>query len=122
MDDTIIQSALGQGGKNAQYTIIHVVETAVARYAGAGAMDMETRADERNLKSYQTQLKKLGYNSDIEIGYGNVAKAIAKVVDQHNIDLLVMGAHGHKGISDIVLGTSVDAVRHRINVPLLIVK
>lgn len=122
MDDTIIQSALGQGGKKARYTIIHVVETAVARYAGAGAMDMETREDENNLKSYQTQLKKLGYNSDIEIGYGNVAKAIAKVVDQQNIDLLVMGAHGHKGISDIILGTSVDAVRHRINVPLLIVK
>ncbi len=122
MDDTIIQSALGQGGKNARYTIIHVVETAVARYAGAGAMDMETKEDENNLKSYQNQLKKLGYNSEIEIGYGNVAKAIAKVVEQQNLDLLVMGAHGHKGISDMVLGTSVDAVRHRINVPVLIVK
>lgn len=122
MDEKVIQSAIGQGGKKARYTFIHVVETAVARYAGAGAMDLETKADESNLKNYQAQLSALGYETDLQIGYGNVAGAISKIVKENEIDFLVMGAHGHKGLKDLVLGTTVDAVRHKINIPLLIIK
>jgi manganese transport protein len=33
-----------------------------------------------------------------------------------------MGAHGHKTLKDLILGTTVDAVRHNISVPLLVVK
>ena len=32
-----------------------------------------------------------------------------------------MGAHGHKGFKDLLLGTTVDAVRHKIKIPVLIV-
>ena len=37
-------------------------------------------------------------------------------------DLLIMGAHGHKGIQDIVFGQTINAVRHSLDVPLLIVR
>ncbi|MFM8741686.1 MAG: universal stress protein, partial [Cytophagales bacterium] len=37
-------------------------------------------------------------------------------------DLLVMGAHGHKWVKDLVLGATVDTVRHRVNIPVLIVR
>ena len=37
-------------------------------------------------------------------------------------DLLLMGAHGHRGLKDILLGTTVDAVRHRVKVPVFIVQ
>jgi manganese transport protein len=33
-----------------------------------------------------------------------------------------MGAHGHKGLMDVLFGETINAVRHRINVPLLAVK
>jgi manganese transport protein len=37
-------------------------------------------------------------------------------------DLIVMGAHGHKGLKDIIFGTTINAVRHKLRVPLLIVR
>ncbi len=96
-DQMIIRSALNQGGKSAIYTIIHVVESAAARYLGKNTMDYETHLDRDSLEKYQTKLKELGYESRVKIGFGDAANEITKVISSHNIDLLVMGAHGHKG-------------------------
>ncbi len=121
-DQRIIQNALTVGGKEAKYTFIHVVESAAARYFGKNALDHETNLDKSNLAEYKQRLEDLGYLSDARIGYGKPAVEIAKVVGQQNIDLLVMGAHGHKGFKDLMFGTTVDAVRHRINIPVLVIK
>jgi manganese transport protein len=110
-----------QGGKSAKYTFIHVVETAAARYHGENVMDQETLLDEKNLIKYQLDLEDLGYKADYKIGYGNTASAIAKIVEETHIDFLVMGAHGHKGFKDLLFGTTVDAVRHKIKIPVLII-
>jgi len=37
-------------------------------------------------------------------------------------DLVIMGAHGHGGLKDLIFGTTIDPVRHDINVPMLIVR
>jgi manganese transport protein len=63
-----------------------------------------------------------GYQVEIALGYGNPAKAIAQIVNQSQIDLLVLGAHGHKGIKDIIFGTTLDSLRHRVKVPVLIIR
>ena len=120
-DMRLIKNAINQGGKSAVYTFIHVVESAAARYLGKNTMDYETLLDSNSLTKYQTDLKKLGYKSDIQIGFGNAATEITKIVKSQNIDILIMGAHGHKGIKDLVFGTTVDSVRHRIRIPLLII-
>ncbi len=120
-DQKIIRNAIMQGGKTAKYTFIHVVETAAARYHGKNAMDQETQLDEDNLIKYQLELAKLGYHSDYKVGFGNTAIAISKIVKEHEIDFLVMGAHGHKGFKDLIFGTTVDAVRHKIKIPVLII-
>jgi manganese transport protein len=39
-----------------------------------------------------------------------------------NPDLLIMGAHGHTGLKDVIFGTTINAVRHEVKVPLLVVK
>ena len=120
-DQKIIRNAIMQGGKAAAYTFIHVVETAAARYHGKNVMDQETLLDEKNLMKYQFDLNELGYKANFQIGFGNTAIAIAKIVTEQNIDLLVMGAHGHKGFKDVLFGTTVDAVRHKIKIPVLII-
>jgi manganese transport protein len=120
-DQKIIKSALNQGGKKATYTFIHVVESAAARYLGKNTMDYETQIDHESLVKYQTSLKELGYKAKIKIGFGNAASEITRIIKSHDIDLLVMGAHGHKGFKDIVFGTTVDSVRHKIKIPLFIV-
>ena len=121
-DRNTFRHALIQGGINADYYLIHIVETAAARFHGEKVLDHETQRDTDNLEKYQHNLKEMGYRSHIEIGYGLAAKSISELVKARNMDLLVMGAHGHKGISDLIFGTTVDAVRHKVNIPIMIVK
>jgi manganese transport protein len=120
-DQKIIKSALNQGGKLANYTFIHVVESAAALYWGKNTMDYETKLDHDSLVKYQANLKELGYKADIQIGFGSAASEITKIIRSNDIDLLVMGTHGHKGFKDLVFGTTVDSVRHRIKIPLFII-
>jgi manganese transport protein len=44
------------------------------------------------------------------------------LVKKLEADLLVMGAHGHQGIKDVVFGSTADKVRHQVSIPVLIVK
>jgi len=121
-DEDCIRHALMQGGKKAQYTLIHVVETAGARYYGKQVMDNETQSDVDNLEKYVDALTKLNYKADGKIGYGGPATAIAEIVNTSGIDFIVMGSHGHKALKDLIFGTTVNTVRHKVNVPVLVVK
>ncbi len=120
-EERVIQHALSQGGKSCSYTFIHIVESAAARYLGTNSMDHETQQDVSGLQWYERRLAALGYTANHKIGFGDAALEIAKIVDAENIDFMVMGAHGHKGVKDVIFGTTLDAVRHKINVPILIV-
>jgi manganese transport protein len=121
VDHRVIQNALKQGGKEAAYTFIHIVESAAARYLGTSAMDHETQKDLANLENYEQQLIQLGYKTDHKIGFGNPGLEIAKIVNEEKLDILIMGSHGHRGLKDMVYGTTVESVRHNISVPILIV-
>lgn len=121
-DRNTIRHALIQGGKDAHYYLIHVVETAAARYHGDIVMDHETQSDAENLEKYKSNLADLGYDSTVFIGFGGTAKAIANISNKNKFELLVMGAHGHKGLKDLIFGTTVDSVRHKVNIPVLIIR
>ncbi|MOA30960.1 Universal stress protein family protein [compost metagenome] len=56
------------------------------------------------------------------IGFGGTVKAIVAISKETDIQLLVMGAHGHKGLKDLILGTTVNSVRHKVSIPVLIVR
>jgi manganese transport protein len=48
----------------------------------------------------------------------------AEIVRAANLlqpDLVVMGAHGHTGIQDIIFGTTINGVRHKVKAPVLVV-
>ena len=121
-DRNTIRHALIQGGKKASYYLIHVVETAAARFHGENVLDLETQSDMANLEKYRINLQNMGYKAEVSIGYGTASKAISNLVKNKNIELLVMGAHGHKGLKDLLFGTTVDSVRHNVNIPVLIIK
>ena len=121
-DRNTIQHALLQGGKEATYDLIHIVETAVARYHGQLALDHETQSDADNLQKYCDNLAQLGYTAHPYIGFGSTAKSIADISKKNKLELLVMGAHGHRGLKDLIFGTTVDSVRHKVSIPIFIVK
>jgi len=122
VDSLTIRSATAQGGKSANYLLVHVVETAGAMWYGSEIADRESSEDSLALKDYLFQLKNQGYQAEMKIGYGNPKQVIPEIVDVFKADLLVMGAHGHKWFKDLIFGTTVDTVRHRVKIPVLIVR
>ncbi len=122
MDSKAVSNAIAQGGTAANYLLIHIVETPGAIFHGKDTLDYETQIDKEAIDKYAQQLRDKGYNVDVVLGYGNPKKSIPEIVNKSNAELMVIGAHGHKGFKDILLGTTVDAVRHEISIPLLVVR
>ena len=121
-DSIAISHAIAQGGKHAEYILIHCVETAGALLMEGEIADRETSEDLKSLGQYAHELKEKGYNIHTSLGYGNPKKSIPEIVNKEKADLLVMGAHGHKGLKDIIFGTTVETVRHKVNIPVLVIK
>lgn len=120
-DEKSISAALQLGGRDAHYTLIHIVETPGAMIYGDEIDDYETESDEAFLHTYKRKLEAKGFKVSVELGFGSPKKNIPKIVNADDFDLLVLGAHGHTGFKDLILGTTVDSVRHRVNIPVFIV-
>lgn len=120
-DSKAINKAIKLGGKNAEYFLVHVLESANASVYGEDSFDMEREQDYQFLKQYQKQFTDKGYKCEIALGFGNPKSAIPNLVNKNLCDMLVMGTHGHKTIKDILLGTTIESVRHNIKVPLVLV-
>jgi manganese transport protein len=121
-DAGAISHALAQGGKHCQYHLIHIVESAASKYLGQASADDEAHHDAEHLNNYARQLHALGYRCQVLLGYRSRVAEIVRLTQQANADLLVMGSHGHRSFSDLLYGSTVDAVRHRLAVPVLAVK
>jgi manganese transport protein len=120
-DYKIIAYALGQGNKNAHYILIHVVESASAKLHGADSDDNETKNDKAQLESYAYQLQEKGFKVTAVLGFRNRVKEIVRITTCNKADMLVIGAHGHRGLKDLLYGETVNAVRHDLRIPVLVV-
>jgi manganese transport protein len=120
-DEKLIAYAVAQGKKEAAYILLHIVESVSAGYLGKESDDDETRKDLQRLELYAQQLNGLGFNTEYELGYNKRIKEIVRIVKNTDADLLIMGAHRHKGLKDYLFGETIEDVRHELNIPVLIV-
>jgi len=104
-----------------EFLFIHVVESVTANYLLEASDDMESRKDQERLDGYVTALIAKGYKASTALGYQNRVKEIVRIVQEKDAQLLVMGAHQHKGWKDFFFGETIEAVRHSVSVPVLIV-
>ena len=86
---------------------------------GAETNDYERNEDSENLLAYKNQLIERGYHCEFKLGFGRPKSVIPDLVK--GVDLLVMGTHGHTVIKDLLFGTTVESVRHKIDIPLVLV-
>ena len=120
-DEKLLAYAAGQGGKEARYLLIHVVESASARMLGKESDDYETRKDQERLDNYSKMLREKGLESSSVLGFRNRSREIARIVKEYRADMLVIGSHGHTGLKDLIYGQTVNAVRHELKIPVLVV-
>lgn len=120
-DERLIAHALAQGNRQVSFILLHVVESASARYLGESSDDDETRRDTLRLENYASQLQQKGYTAEAVIGYRSRVKEIVRIVKETRADMLVMGAHRHSGLKDYIFGETIEDVRHQLPIPVLIV-
>jgi manganese transport protein len=121
-DKKTLLHALHIGGRDAHYFLIHSIESAGAVVMGEDIRDGEHAVDKATLNQYILALTEMGYRAEAIIGYGSPRKTIPLLVEEKGVDLLVMGAHGHKLVQDLIFGATVDAVRHSVKIPVLVVR
>jgi len=109
------------GAGKAAITLMHVVESPAAMVHGTAAGDFESREDLRRLQALAAALEEAGYRAEARLGLGNPVKELARMIEESSAEVVVLGAHGHRGVSDLIHGTTADALRHRVRATVVIV-
>jgi manganese transport protein len=120
-DAKLLASAIGQANKDSQFLLIHVVESASAVLHGKETADYESEKDKEQLDFFVSQLNERGFDAIGKLGFRNRVKEIVRIVKENEADMLVIGAHGHTAIKDFIYGETVNAVRHELKIPVLVV-
>ena len=121
-DANLIKSAISQAHAGTELILIHVVESVTASYFQNISDDEESRKDKERLELYATTLSEKGYKVQFVVGYKNRVKEIVRIVNTTDAQLLVMGAHHHYGWKDYFFGETIESVRHKVKIPVLIVQ
>jgi manganese transport protein len=103
------------------FGLFHVLESPSARAFGQEAADEETWADRARLESLASVLRQAGYETLIAMGAGDPVRELARLASEFQAELVVLGGHGHHGLSDVIHGTTAEALRHRIKASVLVI-
>lgn len=120
-DKQLLAHAIKQSSSFTRINLIHIVESAPAKVLGTETDDFETRKDKEKLEEYVAFLQQKGFAAESFLGFRNRHKEIPRLVKETGADLLIIGAHGHSGMKDWLYGETIDAVRHQLKIPVLIV-
>jgi manganese transport protein len=109
--------------RHARIYLLHVEEDVTSQMFGQEASTAEVEEGSRYLDDIAGSLA----NEDVIVERvvrhsRNPKNEIVRFARELRPDLIVMGAHGHKALKDIIFGTTINAVRHNLRVPLLIVR
>jgi manganese transport protein len=122
-DAAVVTRALSLAkAEGAMITLIHVVDSAPSQVYSSDVYDEHTREDERYLLEIAEEMQSSGVVVEIALPHGDPAKELIKYAKSHKVDLLVMGSHGHRLLGALIWGETVDPVRHRVEVPVLVVR
>ena len=113
-------------GLDATVTLMHVLEP-VCYDLDCGLGMIEGEAGKRDHWTRElTELTQLatsfGLQADFEISGGIPSDAILACALRHQSDLIVMGTHGRRGLTDGRFGSVAEAVLRRTTCPILTVK
>jgi manganese transport protein len=86
------------------------------------AESQEMKDDRAYLEAAADKLRANGLTVDIFLALGDPAEGILKTAVDRRCDLIAMTSHGHRLLGDIVYGSTINEVRHKAEMPLLLVR
>lgn len=121
--DAIAHASALALAQEAKLYLLHVEEGVTSQMYGPLSDTVEIEAGKRYFLDIEDRLRGEGVDVELVVIHSRTPKkAIVKYARSLAPDLIVMGAHGHKGLKDLVFGTTINAVRHNLNIPLLVVR
>jgi len=108
--------------EKALLTLIHVSDSAPSHVYDQDIYDEHTRNDERYLDEIAEEVRGLGVSVEIALLHGDPVAQLAAFAQTQRLDMLVMGSHGHRLLGDLLFGETVDPLRHRIDIPVLVAR
>ena len=109
---------------HAQLLLVHVADGWVARNFDRFklAESEEMRSDRAYLEATANKLRAAGLEVRVHLALGDPPTEILKTAAAEKCDLIAMTTHGHRLIGDILHGSTIEHVRHRSRIPLLVVR
>jgi manganese transport protein len=121
-DDAVLaQAAALARSHGSQLVAVHVVEGMGAAFHGPASDDQESRSDRERMTRLVDHLRADGLPAEGVLGYGSPPQELVRVSRERELDLLVVGTHGHRFLADLALGETVSPVLHRLSIPVLVV-
>ena len=103
--------------------LVHVEEDVTSQVYGSLSSTAEVEAGRKYLNDIVAALRAEGIEVETIVAHSsNPNREIVRVARELQPDLLVMGAHGHGGLKDLIFGTTISSVRHKLHVPILLVR
>ncbi len=107
---------------HARLTLIHVADGFMARNQKRLGESPEIQDDRDYLRKREEELRSEGFDVRAILACGEPATNILAVAESEKCDLIAMSTHGHRFLSDFVFGSVANELRHRTNIPLLMVR
>ena len=104
--------------------LIHVADGWAARNQQGLALreSAEMRDDRDYIEARRDELEAAGISAEAVLAGGDPGTEIAAAAERERCDLVAMSTHGHKGVQDLLRGSVANEVRHRVTVPVLMVR
>lgn len=121
--DAIAHAAAIARAHHAHLYVLHIEEGVTSQMFGSMSLTAEVEAGRKYFTRITEDLRAQGIDAELRVAHGNSPRAeIVRVGQELDPDLIVMGAHGHNTLKDIVFGTTINAVRHQLKTPILVVR
>ncbi|HYM21156.1 MAG TPA: Nramp family divalent metal transporter [Candidatus Kapabacteria bacterium] len=122
-DERVINEARSLCKQGGTIVIIHIVGSAMTLFHGSQTRDSAARNAETYLSTLGQRLQRdIGHTIKTSLGYGLPPEELVRIAKEEQLDLLVMRSHGHRGLKDIIFGATISPVRHKLSIPIFIVK
>ena len=109
---------------NSALLLVHVADGWVARNYDRFklAESEEMKDDRRYLDETAAQLRVQGLTVAVKLALGDPPTEILRTAHDEQCDLIAMTTHGHRFIGDLLFGSTINEVRHKATVPVLLVR
>ncbi len=107
----------------AELFLLHVEEGVTSQIYGSLSSTAEVEAGREYLDSLVASLRHAHLRVETAVRHASDPKReIVNYAREIRPDLLIMGAHGHGGLKDLIFGNTIDPVRHQLEIPILVVR